>query len=498
MHQIDPEGFFFNNTQMIYRGTFYYLLIFCLALPQILFSQRVDYIYSNFNGYWNSGMMNTTPINNDCELLGFRFNNGTTTRVYSTGVNNNLLTANGVTFQNTRFRSLPIKDVKFPGNVAGEPTSGSGGPFLFAFASGIDGNINQALNPPFSFPDYRISIALNRGAKGMGLGSALTNVPSSTPLEFTLQYPMDPTKINDGVPDMFFTQQADAGTNSFDEVWYEDASGNMVGNAVTINFASAAQNPVLGKWNMDFYEIKQNTPLWNTNGVRDIRLFAVDIGSFGINTTNYPNVKTFKYRFNGQSDPGILAYNEETFNFFLANDDSATANPSTSVTIPVLNNDLYNSANPITLSIFRAPYEGTAVISGNNIIFTAAPSTQTNNIVTFEYQICDANQCDNAVVTITIPGGYCTKPFNSAVSTITTKIGINTQASSSSAWPLNVPNGFIALESQNKGFVLTRTTSSAIPTADLTDGMIIYDNTDKCIKLYNGSAWRCVQRICID
>ena len=371
-------------------------------------------------------------------------------------------------------------------------------PFYFAFASAIDGNANQALKPPFTFPDYKISIALNRGDRGMSLGSALTNVPSTVPLEFTLQSALNPTKINDGTPDLFFTQQADPGTNGFDEVWFENEAGAVVGNAVSINFSSNTQNPSVGKWNMDFYEIKQNTPVWNTNGVRDIRLFATDITSFGITETNYTDVKRLKYRFNGQSDPGILAYNEETFNFFLANDDFATTNPNTSVSIPVLNNDLYNSSNPITLTIYTPPYEGIAVVSGNNIIFTAAASTQTNRTVTFEYQICDATQCDNAVVTITIPGGYCTKPFNTAASTNTTKVGISTQASAASSWPLSIPNGFLALESQNKGLVITRTTSAAIPTANLVEGMMIYDTADNCIKLYNGSIWRCIQRICID
>lgn len=442
--------------------------------------------------------MSSTPINNDCELLGFRYNNGTTTRVYSTGINNTILTTNGVAFENTKFRSLPIKDVKFPENSAGEPISGPGGPFLFAFASRVDGNVNQALTPPFSFPDYKISAALNRGLNGLGLGSALTNVPSSTPLSFTLQYPLNPLKINDGVPDLFFTQQADAGTSGFDEAWFEDELGNMVGNRTTITFSSNVQNPVVGRWNMDFYEIKANTPVWNTNGVRDIRLFATDITSFGINASNYDRVKTLKYRFNGQSDPGILAYNEDTFNFFLANDDFATTNPNTSVTIPVLNNDLYNSSNPVTLTIYSKPYEGTAVVSGNNIIFTASSSTQTNRTVTFEYQICDGTQCDNALVTVTIPGGYCTKPFNTASSTSNTRVGISTQSSSNSTWPLSIPNGFITLESQNKGLVITRTTSASIPTANLVEGMMIYDTSDNCIKLYNGSIWRCIQRICID
>ena len=63
-------------------------------------------------------------------------------------------------------------------------------------------------------------------------------------------------------------------------------------------------------------------------------------------------------------------------------------------------------------------------------------------------------------------------------------------------WPHNTYNGFIVLESKSKGFVITRTTSNSIPAQDLVEGMIIYDTDDKCIKLYNGTDWNCIQRTC--
>lgn len=80
---------------------------------------------------------------------------------------------------------------------------------------------------------------------------------------------------------------------------------------------------------------------------------------------------------------------------------------------------------------------------------------------------------------------------------IPTQTGISSLVGFANGWPGNVPNGFIAIESKNKGFVITRVSSvSAIPVADLVEGMLVYDNDAACVKLYNGSVWKCLQRSC--
>ncbi len=91
---------------------------------------------------------------------------------------------------------------------------------------------------------------------------------------------------------------------------------------------------------------------------------------------------------------------------------------------------------------------------------------------------------------------YCTKDPATGTPAGFTKIGITGQSGIQNGWPGNVPNGFIALESKNKGMVITRTTSASI--AVPVEGMLIYDTTDKCFKLYNGSAWKCITRSCND
>lgn len=92
--------------------------------------------------------------------------------------------------------------------------------------------------------------------------------------------------------------------------------------------------------------------------------------------------------------------------------------------------------------------------------------------------------------------GYCTKPANLTVVSNPTKIGITVQERKTT-WPESIPNGFIALESKEKGFVITRVQNSTL-IADPKPGMLIYDKDAQCVKLYNGTIWKCLSRSCND
>jgi alpha-tubulin suppressor-like RCC1 family protein len=91
---------------------------------------------------------------------------------------------------------------------------------------------------------------------------------------------------------------------------------------------------------------------------------------------------------------------------------------------------------------------------------------------------------------------YCTKVGSAIAGGQPTKLGI-TNMSKLSAWPEAVPNGLMALESKDKGFVITRVANSGLIT-EPKKGMLVYDIADACVKLYNGTAWRCLKRSCND
>ena len=111
--------------------------------------------------------------------------------------------------------------------------------------------------------------------------------------------------------------------------------------------------------------------------------------------------------------------------------------------------------------------------------------------------------CDEISTKYEISSKYCGSTYATLICTKApatgtvgvTNMGISTQQTQNSGWPQNIPNGFIALESKEKGFVITRVQSSSL-IAEPKEGMIIYDINDACVELYDGTEWGCLRRNC--
>ena len=148
------------------------------------------------------------------------------------------------------------------------------------------------------------------------------------------------------------------------------------------------------------------------------------------------------------------------------------------------------------------PTPGTKVLNPTNV-------TVSGTYYAFFYDT--ANNCYNTnnstasvVVNILPPCATCIKPGNtSPTGGIPTKVGITVQAKQAN-WPEKIPNGFMALESKEKGFVITRVLKvgggpggapnlSTDSVKDPKEGMLVYDKTAQCVKLYNGTIWKCIQ-----
>lgn len=109
---------------------------------------------------------------------------------------------------------------------------------------------------------------------------------------------------------------------------------------------------------------------------------------------------------------------------------------------------------------------------------------------------------DSQNATVTNCNSNCTQPPSAGTSE-QTKVGISVQTKQA-GWPENIPNGHIALESNDKGLVITRVSHvSFVPkTTDAISspvaGMLVYDIKDLCVKLFNGTNWNCIKRSCND
>lgn len=142
----------------------------------------------------------------------------------------------------------------------------------------------------------------------------------------------------------------------------------------------------------------------------------------------------------------------------------------------------------------------------NNV---AIPGATTNSYTL--NPTADANSATYYVI-ITFPGGCsvssnqltsdicpCPKPGATGTPDSYTDFGISVRDKNTTAnWPKDIPNGFITMESNTKGFVITRMETPETSIANPKPGMLVYDTTDDCLKLYNGSSWKCIKQTCND
>lgn len=257
-------------------------------------SQAVTEVVTDYNGYWKSSSSapNAIKPDNGHNLLAFRYNN----TLYSTGVNNDLLSAHGESFLPGDFWCLPVSGLT--GTIVGNTKVGLGALY--------DGVYNGPSNPT---PTWGVDRYLTDGIKGLNIGTCIANLPVGT-MSFSIAN-IQPAAIGDGVPDILVTQIADP-SGSFDRYDFTDANGVRIGSYKDIVFTNIT--PV-GTWTADFYEANQN-PLTLTPGFtqtdRPLRLWAADLSEFGITTANYAQIRNFRITLCGNSDVAFVAYNNAT------------------------------------------------------------------------------------------------------------------------------------------------------------------------------------------
>jgi VCBS repeat-containing protein len=122
-----------------------------------------------------------------------------------------------------------------------------------------------------------------------------------------------------------------------------------------------------------------------------------------LSATNYNGSDSFTYRANDGTTNGNLA--TVTINItavydpVIAVNDSTNTLEDTGVTIQVLANDYNPDGLPLTITS-TSTTNGTAVISGTNVVFTA--STNFNGLVVFSYTVFDGTTSSTGKVTVTV------------------------------------------------------------------------------------------------
>ncbi|MDQ8006600.1 MAG: DUF11 domain-containing protein [Pedobacter sp.] len=177
-------------------------------------------------------------------------------------------------------------------------------------------------------------------------------------------------------------------------------------------------------------------------------------------------------------------------------------------TLPsIFSNDTYNGATITTATSGNISFNysvwttsiaevdpATGVVT---VLATTPPGTYT---YTYEIRDTDPDAVSGSNVSfasVTFRVVSCTNPPATGTPDGYTQTGISNLLGFANRWPKNVPNGFIAIESKNKGFVITRIQNvNLIPVAQRVEGMLVYDIDAACIKLYNGTMWKCIEKNC--
>ncbi|MFP3593522.1 IgGFc-binding protein [Chryseobacterium sp. SIMBA_038] len=140
-------------------------------------------------------------------------------------------------------------------------------------------------------------------------------------------------------------------------------------------------------------------------------------------------------------------------------------------------------------------YKNGAPISGGTNSNYSIPITD-NSAAEYNVVVTPPGGCliySNVVKSFACP---CYKPGATGTPEIT-KIGVSTRASKSTAnWPADMNNAFLALESNDKGLVITRIPDPEESIATPVNGMIVFDTDDLCLKIYDGTQWSCINQTC--
>ncbi|AZB26993.1 hypothetical protein EG339_21585 [Chryseobacterium bernardetii] len=326
--------------------------------------------------------------------------------------------------------------------------------------------------------------------------------------------------------------------NLGETIVYGDGNLSVTERRKVDSYLAIKYGITLGQVNTDHYVATDGAIVWNgaTNTAFNNNIFGVsrdDIEAFeqkvskSVNAGTILTVATINDFVNPNQNAARTGFaNDKTY--FMLGDNNVTATPLVNITIAgntlkrVQRTWLSQRSNTPGGLYFEADFSayGTTFSAGNNIqMIVADDAAFTTNVKTVngtftggKWVFMNDFNADNALRYITFAEGktYCYKP--GAVATtgnpaLPSKAGITAlgrAGSGSDNWPMVRKGGWLALEAKTKGFVPNRVAFDAsgnpvgIPAADFVEGMMVYDTSNKCMKIYTlkegdaAMAWHCI------
>ncbi len=158
------------------------------------------------------------------------------------------------------------------------------------------------------------------------------------------------------------------------------------------------------------------------------------------------------------------------------------ASEATSVSVP-------NGSTTATLS-----WTGLSGLSGGDTYYRLRIA-KNNSDIAQPTGLASGGEVEDGKISISGPAVCYRDPINNGTGS-ETKMGITLLKRAGSNdpdnWPMVRKSGHIALESNTQGFVVTRMAKADLGNiTNPQEGMMVYDTTDKCLKIYSDNAWKC-------
>ena len=118
----------------------------------------------------------------------------------------------------------------------------------------------------------------------------------------------------------------------------------------------------------------------------------------------------------------------------------------------------------------------------------------TNTGSTFNVDGQAQGQTAGSSANASVNGCYCYKPAQTSGTILDTNHGITAlgrAGADNSNWPMVRKGAWTVLEAKTKGFVVNRVANPTIDIANPVEGMMVFDTTAQCLKIYNGTVWSC-------
>lgn len=203
------------------------------------------------------------------------------------------------------------------------------------------------------------------------------------------------------------------------------------------------------------------------------------------------------------TDRTVAVPSATTFTIATTASNNTSWSGATNARVPVYGTPGNGNAQTLYQWWLGNPSAGGTILTNSGVYSGVTTATlaisNTTNLSGNEYYVVVSHSNNSCISEVRSAKLFCVKPgITSGGTQESSNVGISILQQDATGFQ-NRNNGHLILEGKTKGFVITRLTTANLPTGTAAvKGMLVYDTTVNCLKLYNGTVWGCLTSSCPD